>query len=225
MDHPLQLAGNVKSLAALSIVSCLAVPLGCLSGCLPPGPIGDGPVAAQDAGMPDAAAIGPDAAVTGDLATSAGADLANAAPDMAKPETLKVTFTTSAAPAGAFAPKNIVAVWIEHNGTFVKTIGRWANTRKQYLLGWVGQAGANDIDAVSGATQAAFGSLSATWNLGAQAGDGIYTVRLELADGNSTATTQNNEGTFSFDRSGTASTQTALSNGGFSNVSLTYSGR
>ena len=218
MVHSLHLRGAVKSAVALSIVLSLA-------GCLPRGPVGDGTGVALDAGATsDASSSAMDAAVGDDLSTTA-ADLATAAPDLAKAETLKVTFTTSAAPAGAYAPKNVVAVWVESNGTFVKTIGRWANTRKQYLLGWVAKAGANDMDAVSGATQAAFGALSATWNLGAQAGDGTYTIRLELADGNSTVTTQNNEGTFSFNRNGTASTQTALTNGGFSNVSITYSGR
>ncbi len=197
-----------------------------MSACLPRGPIGDGTIVTTDAagGTRDAASSSQDAAVAGDLATAAS-DLATAAPDMAKAETLKVTFTTSAAPVGAYAPKNVVAVWIENNGTFVKTIGRWGNTRKEYLLGWVGQAGANDMDAVSGATQPAFGALTAIWNIGAQAGDGTYTIRLELADGDSMATTDNNEGTFTFDRNGTASTQSALTDGGFSNVSIAYSGR
>ncbi|MEO6952711.1 MAG: DUF2271 domain-containing protein [Polyangia bacterium] len=199
-----------------------------MSGCLPSGPVGDGTVVGDDAGTTDAASSSKDAAAgTEDLGTvNPTPDLAMAAaPDMAKLESLTVTFTTSAPPTGAYAPKNVVAVWIENNGTFVKTIGRWANTRKEYLLGWVGKAGANDMDAVSSATQAAYGSLTANWNLGAQAGDGIYTIRLELASGDSTATTQNNEGTFTFNRNGTASTQTALTNGGFSKVSITYSGR
>lgn len=218
MEHTLHSQGVVKTLAALSFALFM-------SACLPPGPIGDGTLVANDAGTADAASSSDGALMAADLAATAPADLATSPPDMAKLETLKVTFTTSAAPAGAFAPKNVVGVWIENNGTFVKTIGRWANTRKQYLLGWVAKAGANDIDAVSGATQAAYGSLTANWNLGALAGDGVYTVRMELATGDSTATTQNNEGTFTFNRNGTASTQTALTNGGFSSVSITYSGR
>ena len=219
MDRALHPHRSVKTLLALFIV----LPL---SGCLPRGPLGDGTTVTTDGGgSPDAASSSDDAATAGDLATTASDDLASAAPDMAKAETLKVTFTTSAAPVGAYAPKNVVAVWIENNGTFVKTIGRWGNTRKQYLLGWVGKAGANDVDAVSGATQPAFGALTATWNLGAQAGDGTYTIRLELADGNSMATTDNNEGMFTFDRNGTAQTHNPPASGGFSNVSLTYSGR
>ena len=53
-------------------------------------------------------------------------------------ETLTLTFTTSASPSAGgspFDPKNVVAVWIEGPaGTFVKTVGRWANTRRTKLV-------------------------------------------------------------------------------------------
>ncbi|MDB4969336.1 MAG: hypothetical protein JWN44_5025 [Myxococcales bacterium] len=158
--------------------------------------------------------------------------------DMKSSELVTLTFTTSASPsAGAspYDPKNVVAVWIEGpGGTFVKTVGRWANTRRGKLVGWVTKAGNADVDAVSGATNAAYGTLTAKWDLTSRQSpapplsapaDGIYTIRMELADSNATQAAQNNQGTFTFNRNGTASTQTNLSNGGFSNVSVVYSGR
>jgi hypothetical protein len=148
--------------------------------------------------------------------------------DMAGTETLSVTFTTTASPSAAtspYDPKNVVAVWIEGPaGTFVKTIGRWAATRKSKLVAWIAKAGTADMDAVSGATNPSYGTLMAKWNVVVPT-DGTYTIRLELADSNATQPTQNNQGTFTFNRNGTASKQTALSNGGFSAVSITYSGR
>ncbi len=184
-----------------------------------------------EAGAPyDATTVDMAAAPSGDLGN---ADLAKA-PDLAKQELVTITFTTSASPsadASPYDPKNVVAVWIESSaGTFVKTAARWANTRRDKLVAWVGKAGAADVDAVSGATNAAFGTLTASWDMTARAGgaapvDGVYTIRMELADSNATAAAQNNQGTFTFNRNGTASTQTALANGGFTNVSIAYSGR
>ena len=124
-------------------------------------------------------------------------------------------------------------MWIEApGGTFVKTIGRWAATRRTKLVGWIAKAGIADVDAVSGATNANYGTLTAKWDMTARQApapplpapvDGTYTIRMELADSNATQPTQNNQGTFTFNRNGIASTQTALSNGGFTNVSIVYS--
>ena len=74
------------------------------------------------------------------------------------------------------------------------------------------------------------GALKATWDMTARAGgaapvDGVYTIRMERADSNATTAAQNNQGTFTFNRNGTASSQAGLANGGFTNVSITYSGR
>jgi hypothetical protein len=171
-------------------------------------------------------------------------------PDMASPpsgadlgtkpstETLTLTFTTSQSPSAAaspYDPKNVVAVWIEGpNGTFVKTVGRWAATRRTKLVGWIAKAGNADVDAISGATNASYGALTAKWDMTARQtpapplpapADGTYTIRMELADSNATQPAQNNQGTFTFNRNGTASSQLGLSSGGFTNVSIVYSGR
>src|SRR3569832_2827568 len=75
-------------------------------------------------------------------------------------------FTTTPA-GGPYAPRNVVAVWIQDGGgNFVKTIGRWAAQRKQYLLQWTAKAGPNAADAVTGATRPAHPQkLQAVWNL------------------------------------------------------------
>lgn len=140
---------------------------------------------------------------------------------------LTVTFTTTPN-GGNYAPKNVVAAWIEGpGGTFVKTIGRWAATRKGSLVAWTGKAGAADADAVSGATRASHAApLTANWNLldkaGALVPDGTYTIRFELADSNANAAGQNHQGTFTFVKGPAPQTQNALTNGGFTNVTITF---
>jgi hypothetical protein len=176
------------------------------------------------------------------LASGSASDLGSPVPDLASDsdlasptdgplaELLTVTFNTAQTATPQYAPRNIVAVWIEGpGGTFVKTIGRWAGIRKGYLLGWIAKAGANDMDAVSGATLADHTQkLKVTWDMTAKGGgsvaDGVYTIRMELADKDVTGAAANNQGTFTFNRNGTAATQTTMG-GGFSNVSIQYTGR
>lgn len=129
-----------------------------------------------------------------------------------------VTYTTTQK-GGNYAPRNIVATWVEDaNGTFIKTIDRWANTQKRHLATWTGKAGANDADAISGATrQNHAAGLTATWDLKNKAGnevpDGTYTIRMELADSNTAA--QNDQGTYTFVKGATSATQSNLKSGGF----------
>ena len=145
----------------------------------------------------------------------------------AQADSLSVTVTTTPA-GGPYAPKNVVAVWIEDGaGTFVKTIDRWSATRTQYLLAWRAKAGANDVDAVSGATRPNHSTpLAMTWDLKDRSGtvvaDGTYTIRMEVADSDATSTAQNNEGTFTFVKGASPQTQTGLSNGGFNTVSIDF---
>ena len=140
--------------------------------------------------------------------------------------TLQITATSSAG-GGPYAPQNVVAIWIiNSSGSFVKTVGRWADVRKQHLVAWGAAAGV-DVDAVSGATRPNHATqLTATWDMTARGGqlvgNGTYTVRMESADSNANIASQNHQGTFTFLKSATPQTQTNLSNGGFSNVSLTF---
>ncbi|MBX7098444.1 MAG: DUF2271 domain-containing protein [Myxococcaceae bacterium] len=139
---------------------------------------------------------------------------------------LTVSFTTTPA-GGGYNPKNIVAVWIQDsNGAFVKTIGRWAGTRKSHLVAWNQSAGSGDADAVSGATRPNHSAtLNVTWDLKNKAGavvpDGKYTIRMETCDANSSSASQNNQGTFTFTKGSAPSTQTT-SGGGHNAVNINF---
>lgn len=160
--------------------------------------------------------------------TDASAD-ARPASDGATGELLTISFDTTPN-GGEYAPRNVVAVWAEDaGGAFVKTIGRWAAVRKNHLVAWTAAAGPLDADAVSGATRLDHAvRLTLQWDLtdlnDLPIADGSYTIRMELADQNSTLTAQNHQATFTFTKDGQAATQTGA-NGGFLNVSLDYSGR
>lgn len=160
---------------------------------------------------------GPDAPAGG---SGTGTDAAAGAAGLA------ITVTTSPS-GGNYAPRNIVAVWVEQGGTFVKTIDRRAATRKQHLIAWNAAAGTTDVDAVSGATRANHTApLSISWDLTDRAGavvpDGTYTIRMESADANSSQATQNNQGTFTFVKGPQPQAQTGLTSDGFTNTSITF---
>lgn len=173
-----------------------------------------------------------DQAVAPSIDMAQATDLATGG-DLGVIEKLTVSFNTTQTATPQYAPKNVVVVWIEGptTSTFVKTIGRWANVRKNYLLDWVAAAGSNDVDAITSATLPDHtATLTATWDMTARGGgsvaDGTYTIRMELADRDSTMATQNNQGTFTFNRNGMASMQNSTTgNGGFSNVVINYTGR
>lgn len=160
------------------------------------------------------------------LATIATLTLGATAPPAGAAGSLTITYTTQPH-GGPYAPRNIVAVWVtDAAGTFVKTIDRYAATRKSHLVAWTTAAGAADADAVSGATRTAHGQLTRTWDLtnraGAEIPDGTYTVRLELADSNATTAGQNDQGTFTFVKGPSPQTQSGLTSGGFTGVTLAY---
>ncbi len=148
-------------------------------------------------------------------------------------ESMTITFTTEETPGLAtpnFAPTNLVATWIEDaNGAFVQTIDRQQSGFAQYLLGWEAMSGGAiaDQDAVSGATRADHvAPVSATWAIPAELPDGIYTIRVETSDGNAVSADQNVQGSFTFDKNGTASVVTPEAPvPGYTNVSIDYSGR
>ena len=185
-------------------LASLCVLTACTVGEAGPGPGGGG------GGALDAAAID---TPPGDGAGGGGGSLA-------------ITVTTSPS-GGPYAPRNIVAVWIERQGTFVKTIDRWANQRKQHLVAWNAAAGTADADAVSGATRTTHATpLSISWDLRDRAGavvpDETYTIRMESADANSAQAAQNNQGTFTFVKGPAPQMQTGLVSDGFSNVTITF---
>lgn len=153
---------------------------------------------------------------------------------IAQAQSVRATFTTTTKP-GQFAPQNCVAVWVEDGaGAFVKTIGRWsgaggpAGDRTIHLVAWKTLAGANDVDAVTGATRLDHAmALTVLWDMKNRAGaivpDGTYKIRMEMTEDNATMATQNKQGTFTFVKGPNAQMQMGLSNNGFTNVSIDYS--
>jgi len=108
---------------------------------------------------------------------------------------LDVSVTTSAT-GGNYAPRNIVAIWIEdESGNFVKTLLAYAEKRIQHLNTWEKATSAkgsmyNRTDAITGATQSSHGTRTCSWN-GTDynknlVADGKYYVCMELTDKNAT---------------------------------------
>lgn len=121
------------------------------------------------------------------------------------PGTLTVSVATSAA-GGNYAPKNIVAIWIEDNqGNFVKTLLAYAQTRKTHLNTWEASTTAagspyNTVDAITGATKTSHATRTCSWDgtdiNGNIVSDGTYKLRMELTDKNGTG----NFSTFTFEK-------------------------
>jgi hypothetical protein len=141
--------------------------------------------------------------------------------------TLQVSTTTKSA-GGNFAPKNIVAVWVENeNGQFVKTLAAYANARKTYLNTWealTSSAGSiyNTVDAVTGATRSSHGTINCSWNgtdyKGNLVGDGTYNLRFELTDKNSTG----NRASFLFSKGNAIQTLTPANVPSFESTSIKW---
>jgi hypothetical protein len=152
-------------------------------------------------------------------------------PENPEPETptgsLRITATTTTK-GGVYAPNNVVAVWVENDqGAIVKTIDRWSSVRTQYLLEWNTAAGAGDVDSVSGASRTSHTTpLTIQWKLKGRdqqvIPDGTYTIRMESTESNATSIADTNEGTFTFTKGAAPESQTGLSNGGFTNVSIDF---
>lgn len=114
------------------------------------------------------------------------------------PGTLTVNTTTSST-GGEYAPKNVVAIWVENSsGEFIKTLLAYGNNRRTHLNTWEAStttAGSafNVTDAVSGATQPSHGTRTCQWDgtdyNGTLVADGDYKLRMELTDKNETGNT------------------------------------
>lgn len=131
----------------------------------------------------------------GGTPVDAGGPAKDSGPDGGSSETcsLSVTVTTSTA-NGPFAPLHVAAIWVATDtGAFVKTLGRWAGPRAQYLFLWnsvsaaAGSAG-SVLDAVTGATATTHRTHTVTWNCTdswlRKAPDGSYRVYFEFNEGN-----------------------------------------
>ena len=139
---------------------------------------------------------------------------------------LNVSVTTSSA-GGNYAPRNIVAIWIEDaSGNFVKTLLAYADKRIQHLNTWETSTSLkgtmyNRTDAITGATMSAHGTRTCIWNgtdynLNPVA-DGKYFVCMELTDKNSTG----NYSRFEFTK-GVSNSVTPNNVPSFSSISLIW---
>jgi hypothetical protein len=115
---------------------------------------------------------------------------------------LTIQFTT-VNQGGRYAPANVGAVWIEtDSGMFVKTIKRWGTIRYTHLTAWSAASGgwpalffgggnaADQMDAISSATERTHGMRMMTWDMqdpmGKLVPDGKYKVRIEVTEDNFT---------------------------------------
>lgn len=140
--------------------------------------------------------------------------------------------TTTSETGGNYAPRNIVAIWIENDqGEFVKTLLAYAQQRKTHLNNWQAITGAagveyNTTDAITGATKSSHATRECSWNAtdynGIAVADGNYTVWMELTDKNATG----NYSSFTFTKSDIADVQSPANVPSFSfiNISWTPSG-
>ena len=139
------------------------------------------------------------------------------------------TFNT-VAPGGDQQPKNVVAVWVTaSNGTFVRTICRWAATRANDLLAWKAASGgsASDVDGVMGATRPNHTTptpVTALWDMKNKAGvvvpDGTYNINFECTDDSGSAVRQTYTGAFV--KNGIAGTRTLPGTAYFKTISIVY---
>lgn len=99
----------------------------------------------------------------------------------------ELSFTVRTVTAsGNYSPKHVLAIWIEHDGDFVKTRKAMANQRKQYLYTWKASSDYNVVDAITGATLTSHQTHTVTWDCtdldGNIVPDGEYDVYAEFTD-------------------------------------------
>jgi hypothetical protein len=141
--------------------------------------------------------------------------------------TLSVTTTTSTA-GGNYAPRNILAIWIEdEQGNWVKTLMAYAASRITHLNTWevsTSAAGStfNVVDAITGATKSSHAIRTCSWNgtdlNGNIVPDGTYTLRMELTDRNGTG----NFSSFNFIKGANPLNLTPSNVPSFSSISIVW---
>ena len=140
---------------------------------------------------------------------------------------LTVSVGTSEA-GGNFAPRNIVAIWVEDDaGNFVKTLLAYAATRITHLNIWQASTAAagtefNRVDAITGATRTSYSTRNSSWDATDYTGllvpDGNYNLWMELTDQNGTG----NFTSFPFVKDTNPANQTPADAPSFSNISINW---
>lgn len=98
-----------------------------------------------------------------------------------------MTFTVKTVTAnGDYAPKHVLAIWVEDESGFVLTRKLGGDKRKKYLYTWNVASGANVTDATTGATLTSHQSHTVSWDCrnvdGDLVEDGTYYVNVEFTD-------------------------------------------
>ncbi|MEE4258497.1 MAG: DUF2271 domain-containing protein [Bacteroidales bacterium] len=87
---------------------------------------------------------------------------------------------------GNYAPRHVLAVWVEDESGFVKSRLVRANNRKQYLYTWIAASNYNEVDAVTGSTISSHQTHTVVWDCldleGMEVPDGTYTVHIEFTE-------------------------------------------
>jgi hypothetical protein len=116
-------------------------------------------------------------------------------PDAGTPKPHAATIVVTTVDDGqGYSPLNVGAIWIaQSSGAFVKTLEEWGKARMDHLILWnqvTSAAGLarNTVDAITGATQYAFGTYVVYWNFTDTTEkalpSGTYRVYFETADWN-----------------------------------------
>jgi hypothetical protein len=139
---------------------------------------------ASTSGGPGGTSAGPTTTASGD--SSATDDDGSAAP------VTGVHYAFQTIPyGGEYDPDHVVAIWIERDGSFVRTLEVHADNRIEHLVRWRLASDENDNDAITGATIEEEGDpISGTWDLVDADGnpappDGAYTFLVEFTEDNS----------------------------------------
>lgn len=146
----------------------------------------------------------------------------------AQTEGVLTVSTSTSETGGNYAPRNIVAIWIENeSGDFVKTLLAYAQNRKTHLNTWQASTTAagseyNTVDAITGATKNSHNTRTCSWNGtdidGNTVADGSYTLWMELTDKNGTG----NFSSFSFNKGEIPDIQTPSDVPSFSSISINW---
>jgi len=137
---------------------------------------------------------------------------------------LSVSTNTSQTSSPDYAPKNVIAIWIEDsNSKFVASLLVYAKVRIYDLGVWAAASNNNTVNATTGATQLKHVTRTCKWN-GKDANnilvaDGNYTLKMELSDNSNMVS---NVASFPFVKGSSSQSQTNLSQNGFSEVSIVW---
>ena len=148
--------------------------------------------------------------------TNPPADTSSTAPGL----TVSTMTTTS---KGKYAPKNIVAIWVEtSSGVFVKTLLLNGKQIQSHLTKWTTSTKGNTTNATTGATRSSHGIVTANWNgtdiSGKIVTNGDYKLCMELTENASSGSYTS----FTFTKGAAEQVQTPAAVTNFASIGLKW---